>query len=258
MSDIGNYQRVVNSKGRFDTTVDEGLRLYMIKVYNLMALGLIITGVMAFLISSFATTLDPAESVARFHGLMLTRFGVMMCQSPLSWIIMFAPLGAVLFIQLRLNSLSSSALMTSFLVYSALVGLSLSYIFLIYTSKSIVQTFFITSASFGCLSLYGYTTKRDLGPIGSFLIMGLFGICLIGLVNIFMRSSSVELALSVLGLFIFSGLTAYDTQRIKEGYSEHCGASYLERQSVMGALVLYMDFINIFLYLLKFTGGKRD
>ncbi|MEG8098799.1 Bax inhibitor-1/YccA family protein [Candidatus Liberibacter brunswickensis] len=259
MSDIRNYQRVVNSRSGFDSTIDEGLRAYMIKVYNLMAFGLIITGVTSFLVSSLATTSDvySASLVVR-NGVVLTEFGKLIYTSPLSWIIMFSPFAVVIFMSVRLHSLSTSKARMLFFLYSVLIGLSLSAIFLVYTNKSILQTFFITAASFGSLSLYGYTTNRDLNPIGSFFLMGLAGIILVSLVNIFVRSSAVELALSTMGILIFAGLTAYDTQKIKESYSGNYGSSYMDRQSIMGALMLYMDFINIFMYLLRFVGNRRD
>ncbi|ACT56925.1 Bax inhibitor-1/YccA family protein [Candidatus Liberibacter asiaticus] len=259
MSDIRNYQRVVNSGSGFGSTIDQGLRAYMIRVYNLMALGLGVTGIMSFLVNILATTVDPdAASIIINRGVMLTGFGALMYTSPLRWIFIFAPLGVFIFLNVRLHSLSAYAAKMMFLLYSALIGLSLSSFFLVYTSKSIVQTFFITAASFGSLSLYGYTTKRDLGPIGSFMIMGAFGLFLLSLVNLFMRSSAIDLTMSAMGLVIFSALTAYDTQKIKEAYSDRYDVAYAERQSVIGALMLYMDFIQIFVHLLRFLGSRRD
>jgi len=174
MADIRPYQtRVANAGASADASIDQGLRAYMLKVYNLMALGLVITGVAAFAAIALATTSDPASAVATLpNGTMLTSFGVAIFGSPLRWVVMLAPLAAVFFLSFRVNKLSVSAAQITFAVYAALVGLSLSSIFLIYTSASIVQTFFITATAFGALSLYGYTTKRDLTAIGSFLIMG--------------------------------------------------------------------------------------
>ncbi|MBL0848803.1 MAG: Bax inhibitor-1/YccA family protein [Candidatus Liberibacter ctenarytainae] len=259
MSNLRNYQRVVSSKGRSDHTIDEGLRAYMIGVYNNMALGLVITGIVSFLVSALATTLDPsAASVALRNGIMLTDFGVALYTSPLAYVVMFAPLGLCLFMQVRLRYLSSSALRTTFFIYAALMGLSLSSIFLHYTNKSIVQTFFICAASFGSLSLYGYVTKRDLTPLGSFMIMGVFGVMIASLVNWFLKSPAMELAISIMGLIAFAGLTAYDTQKIKESYSEGYSTDDVNRSSIMGALMLYMDFIAMFMYLLRFMGQRRD
>ncbi|CAL9916010.1 Bax inhibitor-1/YccA family protein [Candidatus Liberibacter solanacearum] len=259
MSDIRDYQRVQNSRGGFDSTIDQGLRAYMIKVYNLMALGLVVTGIVSFLISGFATTLDPyAASYALKSGVMLTSFGTLLYASPLSWVVMFAPLGVCIFMSVRINSLSINAARITFFVYAALIGLAISSIFIMYTNKSIVQTFFITAASFVSLSLYGYTTKKDLGPIGSFMLMGACGLFLLILANIFMRSSVVDMAIAAMGVVIFSALTAYDTQVIKEQYADNYGMEYIERQSVLGALRLYMDFVNIFISLLRLLGNRRD
>jgi len=242
MADLRNYQ------GRVQTgeMIDQGLRSYMLKVYNLMALGLAITGVAAYLGFNFAV-----------QDGQLTQFGVMLFQSPLRWVIILAPLAAVFFLSFRINRMSVAAAQTTFWVYAALVGLSLSSIFLVYTQSSITQTFFVTAASFGALSLYGYTTKRDLSAMGSFLIMGLFGLIIASIVNIFLASSALQFAVSVIGVLIFAGLTAYDTQRIKEMYYAADGADVAGRKAIMGALTLYLDFINLFMFLLQFMGDRK-
>jgi FtsH-binding integral membrane protein len=170
---------------------------------------------------------------------------------------MLAPLAAVFFLSFRVHRMSVSAAQTTFWVYAALVGISLSSIFLVYTSASIVQTFFITAASFGALSLWGYTTKRDLSGMGSFLFMGLIGLILAMVVNIFLASSALQFAISAIGVLIFAGLTAYDTQQIKEMYYEGDGALVAGRKAIMGALRLYLDFINMFLFLLQFLGNRE-
>ncbi|MCW1749769.1 Bax inhibitor-1/YccA family protein [Rhizobium acaciae] len=242
MADLRNYQ----SRAQTGEMIDQGLRAYMLKVYNLMALGLAITGVAAYL--SFQLAFANGE---------LTAFGQAIYVSPLKWVVILAPLALVFFLSFRINSMTVAAAQTTFAVYAALVGLSLSSIFLIYTGQSVVQTFFVTAASFGALSLYGYTTKRDLSAIGSFLIMGLFGLIIASIVNIFLASSAVQFAISVLGVLIFAGLTAYDTQRIKELYLEADDVAVAGRKAIMGALTLYLDFINLFMFLLQFMGNRK-
>jgi FtsH-binding integral membrane protein len=247
MSDLRNYQnRMTPAGAQSATMIDEGLRAYMLKVYNLMALGLAITGVAAFMSFQFA-----------FADGQLTAFGQAIYLSPLKWVVMLAPLALVFFMSFRIHSMSVSAAQTTFWVYAALMGLSLSSIFLIYTGQSIVQTFFVTAASFGALSLYGYTTKRDLSAMGSFLIMGLFGLIIASLVNLFMASSALDFAISVIGVLIFAGLTAWDTQKIKESYFEADSGEMAGRKAIMGALQLYLDFINLFLFLLRFLGNRE-
>ncbi|AJD43154.1 MULTISPECIES: Bax inhibitor-1/YccA family protein [Rhizobium] len=242
MADLRNYQ----SRAQTGEMIDQGLRSYMLKVYNLMALGLAITGVAAFLSFQLA-----------FADGQLTAFGQAIYVSPLKWVVIFAPLALVFFLSFRIGRMSVSAAQTTFWVYAALVGLSLSSLLLIYTGESVVQTFFITAASFGALSLYGYSTKRDLSAMGSFLIMGLFGLIIASLVNIFLASSAMQFAISVIGVLIFAGLTAYDTQRIKEMYFEADDVAVAGRKAIIGALTLYLDFINLFMFLLQFLGNRR-
>ncbi|MBY5350026.1 Bax inhibitor-1/YccA family protein [Rhizobium leguminosarum] len=242
MADLRNYQ----SRAQTGEMIDQGLRAYMLKVYNLMALGLAITGVAAYL--SFQLAFANGE---------LTAFGQAIYVSPLKWVVILAPLALVFFLSFRINTMTVAAAQATFAVYAALVGLSLSSIFLIYTGQSVVQTFFVTAASFGALSLYGYTTKRNLSAMGSFLIMGLFGLIIASLVNIFLASSAVQFAISVLGVLIFAGLTAYDTQRIKELYLEADDVAVAGRKAIMGALTLYLDFINLFMFLLQFMGNRK-
>ena len=242
MADLRNYQ----SRAQTGEVIDQGLRAYMLKVYNLMALGLAITGLAAYFAFTFAV-----------QDGQLTQFGNLLFQSPLRWVIILAPLAAVFFLSFRINRMSVAAAQTTFWVYAALVGLSLSSIFLIYTQSSITQTFFVTAASFGALSLFGYTTKRDLTAMGSFLIMGLFGLIIASLVNIFLASSALQFAISAIGVLIFAGLTAYDTQRIKEMYFEADGSDVAGRKAIMGALTLYLDFINLFMFLLQFMGNRK-
>ncbi len=246
MADLRNYQNRT-AQTQSGAVVDEGLRSYMLKVYNLMALGLAITGLAAY--GTFALAFDQSG---------LTAFGQAIYLSPLRYVVMFAPLVMVFFLSFRIHAMSVSAAQTSFWVYAALMGLSLSSIFLIYTGQSIVQTFFVTAASFGALSLYGYTTKRDLSAMGSFMVMGLFGLLIASLVNIFLASTALNFAISVVGVLVFAGLTAWDTQKIKESYYEADSADMAGRKAIMGALQLYLDFINLFLFLLRFLGNNRN
>ncbi|MET0599296.1 MAG: Bax inhibitor-1/YccA family protein [Mesorhizobium sp.] len=259
MADLRNYQgRVATAPTRSDAAVDEGLRAYMLKVYNLMALGLVITGVAAVGMIMLATTSDPSAAVATLpNGKMLTALGAAVFGSPLRWVVMLAPLAVVFFLSFRVHTMSVSAAQTTFWLYAALVGISLSSVFLVFTSQSIVQTFFVTAAAFGALSLYGYTTKRDLSAMGSFLIMGVFGLIIAMLVNVFLQSSAMQFAISAIGVLVFAGLTAYDTQKIKEMYWEGDDVLVAGRKAIMGALTLYLDFINLFTFLLQFMGNRE-
>ena len=258
MADLRNYQMRAAAGTRVDTGIDEGLRAYMIKVYNLMALGLAITGVAALGTVWFATTGDPSAAVATLpNGKLLTAFGAALYGSPLRWVVMLAPLGLVFFLSARVHTMSLSAAQTTFWIFAALMGMSLSSIFLVYTTGSIVQTFFITAASFGALSLFGYTTKRDLTGWGSFLIMGVFGLIIAMIVNIFLASPALQFAISAIGVLVFAGLTAYDTQKIKEMYFDGDEVLVAGRKAIMGALTLYLDFINLFTFLLSFLGNRE-
>lgn len=260
MADFNNYQnRVAQGRAQSGAMIDEGLRSYMVKVYNLMALALVITGVAAFGFASLAVTSDPAAAVTTLpNGKMLTELGYAIYASPLRWAVMLAPLALVFFLSFRVHKMSVSAAQSTFWVYAALVGLSISSIFLRYTEASIVQTFFITAASFGALSLYGYTTKKDLSAMGSFLIMGLFGLIIASIVNIFLKSDGLGFAVSAIGVLIFAGLTAYDTQKIKEMYFEGDDVLVAGRKAIMGALTLYLDFLNLFMFLLQFLGNRNN
>ncbi|PSJ53156.1 Bax inhibitor-1/YccA family protein [Kumtagia ephedrae] len=258
MADLRNYQARVAAGARADAAIDEGLRAYMLKVYNLMALGLAITGIAALGTMMLATTNDPSAAVATLgNGKMLTSLGVALYGSPLKWVVMLAPLGMVFFLSARVHTLSISAAQTSFWIFAALMGLSLSSIFLVYTAQSITQTFFITAAAFGALSLFGYTTKRDLTGWGTFLFMGVIGLVIAMVVNIFLASPALQFAISAIGVLVFAGLTAYDTQKIKEMYFEGDEVLVAGRKAIMGALTLYLDFINLFSFLLSFLGNRE-
>jgi FtsH-binding integral membrane protein len=238
--------------------IDEGLRAFMLRVYNYMAAGLAITGVVAYGVYAMAITTDPAAGVAALpNGTLLTEFGRLVFVSPLKWVLLLAPLGVVIFLSARLHKLSVAQAQAAFWVYAGLVGASISSIFLVYAHGSIAQVFFITAATFGGLSLFGYTTKKDLSGWGSFLIMGLIGVIIAMVVNLFLASSALQFAISVIGVLVFAGLTAYDTQSIKQEY--YAGDSQLVagQKAIMGALRLYLDFINMFLMLLTLFGNRE-
>lgn len=228
--------------------IDRGLRSHMLHVYNYMASGVLLTGIIALVISNMAVT-STGE---------LTALGQAIYMSPLKWVVMLSPLALVMVMSFGLNKLSLFALQATYWVYAALMGLSLSSIFLMYTGESIAKVFFISAAMFAGLSLFGYTTKRDLGPVGKFMFMGLIGIIIASVVNIFMASSMMSFVISVIGVIVFAGLTAYDTQKIKELYYAGYGEEQTAKLSVMGALSLYLDFINIFLMMLRLFGSSKE
>ncbi len=223
--------------------IDEGLRAHMNKVYGLMSAAMVVTGIVAYAVGS-----NPA--------LLQAIFG-----SPLRWVVMFAPLVVVFAFSATLHRLSLSTAQMVFFVYAALMGLSISFIFAAYTGVSIAQTFLVTAIAFAGLSLYGYTTKRDLSAFGSFLMMGLIGLIVASLVNLFLASSAVAFAISVIGVLLFAGLTAYDTQNIKAMYLQMANSGdqeWLGKSAIMGALQLYLDFLNMFMFLLQFMGNQRN
>jgi uncharacterized protein len=232
--------------------IDAGLRAYMIRVYNYMAAGVALTGVVAWLTYTQAAVTD---ATGRLVG--LTPFGQSLYGGPVMIVLFLGTLGLVFFMSFRINRLQVGTALTLFMVYAGLLGLMLSSVLLTYTHASIARTFFITAASFGALSLYGYTTQRDLSPVGSFLVMGLFGLILAMIVNFFLKSTGLDFAISAIGVLIFAGLTAWDTQKIKEMYDVNDDGTIAGRKAVMGALTLYLDFINLFLFLLRFMGDRR-
>jgi FtsH-binding integral membrane protein len=245
--------RYGSTVARDRVAVDEGLRAYMLRVYNYMTLGLAITGAVALGTFMAAVAVDPGTGARS-----LTQIGQLLYASPLKWVVIFAPLALVFFLSFRIDRLSVGAAQALFWIYAALVGLSLSVIFLVFTGQSITRVFFITAASFGALSLYGYTTQRDLSGFGSFLLMGLVGIIIASLVNIFLASSMLQWIVSVVGVLVFAGLTAYDTQQIKEMYYVGDDGTVAGRKAVMGALRLYLDFINLFTMLLQLFGQREE
>ena len=253
MSDLDrNYTAARRVGADRAVVIDEGLRAYMIRVYNYMAMGVALTGVVAWLTYSAAAVTDASGTL-----IGLTSFGRTIYSGPATLVLFLGTLGLVFMIGWRINRLQPSTALTLFLVYAGLLGLMLSSILLAYTHSSVARVFFISAASFGALSFYGYTTQRDLSPIGSFLIMGLFGLVIAMLVNMFLHSQGMEFVISVVGVLIFAGLTAWDTQRIKEMYDPTEDGTIVGRKAVMGALSLYLDFINLFLFLLRFLGDRR-
>jgi FtsH-binding integral membrane protein len=253
MSDFDrNYTTRTGFGAQRAVAIDAGLRAYMLRVYNYMAAGVALTGVVAWFTFNAAVVTNTAGKITG-----LTSFGQAIFGGPMVIVLFLGTLGLVFFMSFRISHLQPSTALGLFLLYAGLLGLMLSSVFLAYTQASITRTFFISAASFGALSLYGYTTQRDLSPIGSFLIMGLFGLILAMVVNIFLKSTGLDFAISVIGVLIFAGLTAWDTQKIKEMYDVNDDGTIAGRKAVMGALTLYLDFINLFLFLLRFLGDRR-
>ena len=242
------------AKAAQQTTVatDEGLRAYMLKVYNYMATGILLTGIVALITFKMSVVTDQSGSIVG-----LTQIGNAIYMSGLKWLVMLAPLGIVIYLSFGIAKMSASKAQSIFWVFAALMGASLASIFIVYTQMSIARVFFITSGTFGAMSIYGYTTKRDLTKLGSFLMMGLFGIIIASLVNIFMKSTMMYFVISILGVLIFVGLTAYDTQKIKNMYMASDSGELMGKKAVMGALTLYLDFINLFIMLLRLFGQRR-
>ena len=233
--------------------IDAGLRAYMIRVYNTMAMGVALTGIVSWFTYNAAVVTDAAGRVTS-----LTPFGQTIFSGPATIVLFLATLGLVFFMSFRVQTLSVGTATGLFFLYAGLLGLMLASVFLVYTGQSIARVFFITAASFGALSLYGYTTQRDLGPMGAFLIMGLFGLILASLVNIFLASSGLSFVISAVGVLVFAGLTAYDTQRIKDTYYEVANdATAMAKGAIMGALNLYLDFINMFVMMLQLFGNRE-
>ncbi|MET4801342.1 Bax inhibitor-1/YccA family protein [Bradyrhizobium sp. LB11.1] len=236
---MSNYEPNASVPGTVGSSlaIDAGLRSYMLRIYNYMAAGVGLTAVVAWLAYQL---MSPA-----------------LLQSPLMLVFILAPLGLVFFIGARINTLSAGTARLLFFVYAALVGVSLSTLLHIYTSASITRVFFIAAAMFGALSIFGYSTRRDLSGLGSFLFMGLIGVIVASLVNIFLRSTGLDWLISIVGVGVFAGLTAYDTQRIKAMYDGKDDETTAGRKSVIAALSLYLNFINLFMMLLRLLGGRR-
>ena len=236
---IGSQPRWTVQSADTQVGIDVGLRDYMLRIYNYMASALALTGIVAYVFANSGMYL----SVAR---------------TPLIWLIMLAPFGLVMLLSFGINRLSAAATQAIFWAYAALMGLSLASVFLVFTGASVARVFFITAGTFAAMSLYGYTTRRDLSQLGSFLFMGLIGIVIASLVNLFIGSTALQFAISVIGVVVFTGLTAWDTQQIKEMYYEGDGGEIASKKAIMGALRLYLDFINLFMMLMQLMGNRRD
>lgn len=258
---MAEFDTVRGVSGARAAEIDEGLRAHMNKVYGTMSVGMLITALAAWSISGLASTTDPSLGVAQISSSRyLTEFGMTIYASPLKWVIMFAPLIFVFGFSAMVNRMSAAAAQLVFYVFAAVMGLSLSSIFLVYTAMSITQVFLITAIAFAGLSLWGYTTKKDISGWGSFLIMGVIGLIVAMIVNIWLQSPAIMFAVSILGVLIFAGLTAYDTQNIKNTYiamAVHGDQEWLGKAAIMGALNLYLDFINMFIFLLQLFGSRE-
>jgi FtsH-binding integral membrane protein len=251
--DRNAYAPFGSTAARSGAVYDQGLRSYMLGIYNHMTLALAISALVAMGAFMLSTTTGANGRMA------LTPIGQALYLSPLKWVIMLATLAFVFLFSFRFERMSYSSLLGTFYAFAAVMGLSLGSIFLVYTTASITQVLFITAASFGALSLYGYTTKRSLSAMGSFLVMGLFGLIIASLVNLFMQSGALQFAISVVGVLIFAGLTAWDTQKLKEQYDYvSSDSTMMAKASVMGALTLYLDFINMFQFLLAIFGNRNS
>lgn len=237
---FGSDRRYMTRTQAEAAEIDVGLRQYMLRVYNYMASGLALTGIVALLVASSPT-------------LVQAIFG-----TPLKWVVLFAPIGMAFYLGARIHTMKASTAQIVFWVYAALIGVMLSSYLLVYTGASVARVFFITAASFGALSLFGYTTKKDLSGWGNFLFIGVIGIVIAGIVNIFMQSAMLHFVMSAVGVLVFAGLTAYDTQKVKEMYWEADGEEMTAKKSILGALTLYMDFINLFIFMMQFLGIRRE
>lgn len=249
---FGSDNRTATSHAGAQVLIDEGLRQYMLRVYNYMASGLALTGITAWVTAQMSVVTGADGAIVG-----LTGFGAALFNSPLRWVVMLAPLGFVFYLSARIHKLSLGGAQTAFWLFAGVMGLSLASIFLTFTGESITRVFFIASGVFGSMSLYGYTTKKDLSGWGSFLYMGLIGIIIASIVNIFVGSTAMQFAISVIGVLVFTGLTAYDTQAIKEMYAQGDDNATGGKKALLGALRLYLDFINLFIMLLQLFGQRR-
>jgi FtsH-binding integral membrane protein len=258
MADVNTIRTAAGARA---ADIDAGLRAHMNKVYGTMSVGMLITFAAAWAIAGLAVTTDPSQAAGQIReGEYLTSLGYALYASPLKWVVMFAPLAFVFGFGAAINRMSAATAQTVFYVFAAVMGVSISSIFLVFTGESIAQIFLITSIAFAGLSLWGYTTKKDISGWGSFLIMGVIGLIVASIVNIFLASSALMFAISAIGVLIFAGLTAYDTQRIKTEYiahAHHGDTEWLGKAAIMGALSLYINFINMFMMLLQLFGNRE-
>ena len=256
---MAEFNTMRAAAGTRTAAIDEGLRAHMNKVYGTMSVGMLITFAAAWALSGLAVS-DVPTGYQIGTDKYLTDLGVALYASPLKWVIMFAPLLFVFGFSAGINRMSAATAQVVFYAFAAVMGISISSIFIVFTGVSIAQTFLVTAIAFAGLSLYGYTTKKDLSGFGTFLLMGLIGLIVASIVNLFLGSGVLSLVISVIGVLIFAGLTAYDTQKIKTDYIEHArygDSEWLGKSAIMGALSLYLDFINMFMFLLQFLGNRE-
>ena len=247
-----NRQNIFQATSAKTAVWDAGLRAYMLKVYNYMATGVLLTGIISLISFKLSAVISASGQM-----IALKPYGNAIFNSGLKWVIMLAPLAVIFYMSFGINKMSTSKAQTVFWIFTILMGLSLSWVLIVFTGVSVARVFFITSATFGAMSIYCYTTKRDLTKLGSFLMMGLIGIIIASLVNIFLKSTMMHFIISILGVLIFVGLTAYDTQKIKNMYSASDTIEVSGKKAIMGALTLYLDFINLFIMLLRLFGQRR-
>jgi FtsH-binding integral membrane protein len=250
MADFDN--RLVRGAATTADTMDTGLRAHMLRVYNYMVGALTLTGLVAYVVANTPALMN------MLYREVVTANGIAQSPTILGWVVMLAPIGLVLLLSVRIMQMSQGAAQATFWGYAALTGASLAFILKLYTGSSVAMTFFVTAGTFGTMSLWGYTTKRDLTGFGNFLFMGLIGVLLASLANMFFHSGTLNFVVSVLGVLVFTGLTAWDTQKIKNAYYQVGGDTAVAgKAAIMGALRLYLDFLNIFLFLLRFMGNRR-
>ncbi|CUH69064.1 MAG: Bax inhibitor-1/YccA family protein [Pseudomonadota bacterium] len=258
---MAEFDTIRSAAGARAAQIDEGLRAHMNKVYGTMSVGMLITFLAAWALAGLAVTTDPSAAVAQLSAdKYLTQLGYSLYASPLKWVVMFAPLAFVFGFSAGINRMSAATAQTVFYIFAAVMGVSISSIFLVFTGQSIIQVFLVTAIAFAGLSIWGYTTKKDISGWGSFLIMGVIGLVVASIVNIFLGSGIMSLAISAIGVLIFAGLTAYDTQNIKTTYlahAHHGDQEWLGKAAIMGALSLYLDFINMFMMLLNLLGNRE-
>ena len=258
---MAEFDTIRTSAGARATQIDEGLRAHMNKVYGTMSVGMLLTFAAAWAISGLAVTTNASQAAAQIGpDQYLTSLGAALYLSPLKWLVMFAPLIFVFGMSAAINRMSAATAQTVFYIFAAVMGVSISSIFLVFTGYSIAQIFLITAIAFAGLSLWGYTTKKDISGWGAFLIMGLIGLIVAMVVNLFLQSPAMVFAISAIGVLIFAGLTAYDTQRIKTEYVAHAAhgdTEWLGKSAIMGALSLYLNFINMFMMLLQLFGSRE-
>ena len=247
-----NILNKVKAAQQSAVVMDEGLRAYMLKVYNYMAAGVLLTGIISLISFKMSVVTDSSGAIAGF-----TNIGNALFFSGLKWVVMLSPLVVIIYMSFGIKKMSVAKAQTVFWIFASLMGLSLSWILLVYTGASVARVFFITSATFGAMSIYGYTTKRDLTKLGSFCMMGLFGIIFASLANMFFKSGTTHFVISIIGVLVFIGLTAYDTQKIKNMYAASDAGELMGKKAIMAALTLYLDFINLFIFLLRLFGQRR-